>query len=157
MRLIVTPRLKTPLINLNKKILLQTLENKKHVMPGLNKTEQFLHENIAWKRLLEFFIQENIYLKTRLSQVVDREIDITFIAHAEHFQNEFILKDEIMHDIERDVRDQEKSLQLGLKQIGLPDHKTIKRQEKLRNEISYLEKEFLELKNQFNKYLLSNV
>lgn len=126
-------------------------------MPGLNKTEQFLHENITWKRLLEFFIQENIYLKTRLSQVVDKETDIAFIAHAEHFQNEFILKGEIMHDIVRDIKEQEKSLEAGLKQNGLPDHKTIKRQEKLRNEISYLEKEFLELKNQFNKYLLSNV
>ena len=126
-------------------------------MPGLNKTEQFLHENITWKRLLEFFIQENIYLKTRLSQVVDKETDVAFIAHAEHFQNEFILKGEIMHDIVRDIKEQEKSLEAGLKQNGLPDHKIIKRQEKLRNEILYLEKEFLELKNQFNKYLLSNV
>ena len=126
-------------------------------MPGLDKTEQFLHENITWKRLLEFFIQENIYLKTRLSQVVDRETDTAFIAHAEHFQNEFVLKDEIMHDIERDIKEQGKNLELVFKQKRLPDHKIIKRQEKLRNEILYLEKEFLELKNQFNKYLLSNV
>ena len=44
-------------------------------MSGSNKTEQFLHENITWKRLLDFFIQENSFLKTRLSEVVDRETD----------------------------------------------------------------------------------
>ena len=124
-------------------------------MPGSNKTEQFLHENITWKRLLDFFIQENSFLKTRLSEVVDKENDELFIANAEHFQNEFILKDEYIHDIERDIKEQEKNLQQAFAQQKVPDYKTCKKQEKLRNEISYLEKEFSCLKNQFNKYLLS--
>jgi hypothetical protein len=126
-------------------------------MSGSNKTEQFLHENITWKRLLDFFIQENSFLKTRLSEVVDRETDKTFIANAEHFQNEFILKDEYIHDIERDIKEQEKNLQLTFTQKRMPDNNISKKQEKLRNEISNLEKEFLNLKNQFNKYLLSIV
>ncbi len=126
-------------------------------MSGSNITVQFLHENITWKRLLDFFIQENSYSKTRLSEVVDRETDVTFIANAEHFQNEFILKDEYIHDIERDIRGQEKELQMAFAQKRMPDTKTCKKQEKLRNEISYLEKEFSDLKNQFNKYLLSIV
>ena len=89
-------------------------------MSGSNKTEQFLHENITWKRLLDFFIQENSFLKTRLSEVVDRETDKTFIANAEHFQNEFILKDEYIHDIERDIKEQEKNLQLTFMQKKMP-------------------------------------
>ena len=125
-------------------------------MSGLNKTEQFLHENITWKRLLDFFMQENSFLKTRLSEVVDRESDKIFIARAEHFQNEFILKDEYIVDIGRDIKEQEKSLQLSFTQKKIPDNKTSGRQEKLRNEMSYLEKEFSSLKNQFNKYLLSD-
>jgi len=126
-------------------------------MSGSNKTEQFLHENITWKRLLDFFIQENSFLKTRLSEVVDRETDQIFIATAEHFQNEFILKDEYIHDIESDIKGHEKNLQLAFLQKRMPDSKICKKQEKLRNEISYLEKEFSDLKNQFNKYLLSIV
>ncbi len=121
------------------------------------KTEQFVHENVTWKRLLDFFIQENSFLKTRLSEVVDKETDKSFIAQAEHFQTEFILKDEYIHDIERDIKDQEKTLKGVLIQKTLPDYKTCKKQEKLRNEISYLEKEFSHLKTQFNKYLLSLV
>ena len=75
-------------------------------MTGLNKTEQFLHENITWKRLLDFFMQENSYLKTRLSKVVDRENDNLLIVKAEYFQNEFILKDEYIQDIENDIEKQ---------------------------------------------------
>jgi hypothetical protein len=137
--------------------LLTTGINKKTEMSGSNKTEQFLHENITWKRLLDFFMQENSFLKTRLSEVVDKENDKLFIANAEHFQNEFILKDEYIHDLERDIKEQEKNLQLALTQQKVPDLKTCRKQEKLRNEISYLEKEFAALKNQFNKYLLSLV
>jgi hypothetical protein len=137
--------------------LLNTTLNKKTAMPGSDKTEQFLHENITWKRLLDFFMQENSFLKTRLSEVVDKEDDKLFIANAEHFQNEFILKDEYIHDIERDIKEQEKNLQLAFTQQKVPDFKTCRKQEKLRNEISYLEKEFATLKNQFNKYLLSLV
>lgn len=126
-------------------------------MTGSTKIEQFLHENVTWKRLLDFFIQENSFLKTRLSEVVDRETDKTVIANAEYFQNEFILKDEYIHDIENDIKGQEKNLQLVLAQKKTLDSKISKQQEKLRNEISYLEKEFSNLKNQFNKYLLSMV
>lgn len=126
-------------------------------MSGSNKTEQFLHENTTWKRMLDFFIQENSFLKTRLSEVVDRETDKIFIANAEQFQNEFILKDECILDIGNDIKGQEKNLQLAFTQQRAPDYKICKKQEKLRNEMSYLEKEFSNLKNQFNKYLLSIV
>lgn len=126
-------------------------------MNEMNKIEQFLHENITWKRLLDFFIQENSFLKTRLSEVVDKENDKLFITNAEHFQNEFILKDGYIHDIERDIKEQEKNLRHAFIQQTIPDAKTCRKQEKLRNEISYLETEFAALKNQFNKYLLSIV
>ena len=126
-------------------------------MTGSGKTEQFLHENVTWERLLDFFVQENSFLKTRLSEVVDRETDKLFIVNAEHFQNEFILKDEYIQDIGQDIRQQQIQLQLLLINKHGPDLKIAKRQEKLRNEIAFLEKDFPGLKNRFNKYLLSMV
>lgn len=126
-------------------------------MTGSNKTELFLHENITWKRLLDFFIQENSFLKTRLSEMVDRETDKIFIARAEQFQNDFILKDEYILDIGNDIKAHEKNLQLIFSQKRAPDNKDCKKQDKLRNEISYLEREFSHLKTQFNQYLLSIV
>jgi len=41
------------------------------------------------------------------------------------------------------------------KNIDMLDSKTIKQQEKLRNEMEYFEKDFANLKNEFNKYLSS--
>ena len=128
---------------------------KKIRMNTSNKTAQFLHENFTWKRLLEFFILENSFLKTRLSEVVDKENDKMFIACAEEFQNDFILKDEFILDIVNDIKVLEKNLQLASAQKIEPDEKTCKRQEKLRNEMNNLESEFAVLKTQFNKYLLS--
>ncbi|MEO7769155.1 MAG: hypothetical protein ABIS01_17115 [Ferruginibacter sp.] len=134
-------------------MLLNTTENKRQ--PASNKAEQFLHENITWKRLLDFIIQENNFLKTRLSQVVDRETDKAFIAHAEQFLNEFLLKDECIRDIGNDIKEQEKNLQHAFNQKMKPEFKACKKQEKLRNEMAYLEKDCSVLKNRFNKYLLS--
>ena len=131
-------------------------ENHKNLhMNASNKTAQLLNENFTWKRLLESFIQENNFLKTRLSEVVDRQNDKMFIACAEEFQNDFILKDEFILDIVNDIKGLEKNLQLASAQKIEPDEKTCKRQEKLRNEMNNLESEFAVLKTQFNKYLLS--
>jgi hypothetical protein len=139
---------------INENILLNTIKNIGG--PGIvsNKTEQFLYENKTWNRLLYFFILENSLLKTRLSKVVDRETDQLFIARAEQFQNEFILKDEYLLDIGNDIKGQEKELQKAFIQKIDPDQETCKMQEKLRNEMFYLEKESTNLKNKLNEYLL---
>jgi len=123
-------------------------------MHGSIKIEQFLHENTTWKRLLDFFIQENSFLKTRLSEVVDKENDALFIIEAERFQNEFILKDEFLKDMWRDIKEQQNKLQNLQHNKQEADCRITKRQLKLRNEIAFLEKDFPTLKNKFNKYLL---
>ncbi len=126
-------------------------------MRASGKTAQFLHENGTWKRLLDFIIQENSYLKTRLSEVVDTLTDKSYIASAEQFQNEFISKDDNIHDIAHDLILQEKQLQLTSTYQMEPDIKIAKQQDKLRNEMAAVEKEFFKLKEAFNKYLLSIV
>jgi hypothetical protein len=144
-------------MTVNRNHLLNKRYNKEQLMTGFNKTEQFLHENISWKRLLYFFTQENSFLKTRLSEVVDRENDQLFIAHAEQFQNEFVLKDEYILDISKDIKVQQENLQQAFADSIAPDQKTCKIQAKLRNEMSYLETEFSDLKKRFNIFLLSIV
>ena len=75
-----------------------------------NKTDQVVQECMAWERLLDFFKQENSHLKIRLSEVLDDKTDKDFLALAEHFQNQFILKDEFVDEMSHDVREQEKTL-----------------------------------------------
>lgn len=121
----------------------------------LSKADQFHHENRTWGRMLEFFKQENSYLKTRLSEVLDHNSDKNFLALAEQFQNKFILKDEYIDELRHDVNQQEHTLDI-LGEDYLND-KLIKRQEKLRNELEYFEMDFIKLKNEFNKYLSTNL
>ncbi|MEO6251957.1 MAG: hypothetical protein ABIO79_01515 [Ferruginibacter sp.] len=117
----------------------------------ISKPDQFHHENKTWGRLLEFFKQENTFLKNRLSEVVDHSSGKDFLALAEQFQNKFILKDEYIDELRHDINEQDTNL-VNNKNSSV-DNKLLKRQEKLRNEMEYFEKDFSLLKNEFNKYL----
>jgi hypothetical protein len=130
-----------------------SIKLKRNIME-INKSAQFLHECLGWLRLLDFFGQENSYLKTRLSEVVDHRTDKDFLALAEHFQNLFIMKDEFIDELTHDVREQQEKISRLAVQNSLPES-SLGIQQKLRNEISYLEKDFIETKNEFNKYLSS--
>ena len=120
-----------------------------------SKTDQVLEECTAWERLLDFFKQENSYLKIRLSEVLDNKTDKDFLALAEHFQNQFILKDEFIDEMLHDVREQEKNLHILAEKKATIEERLIKKQQKIRNEMEFLEKDFNRMKNEFNKYLLS--
>lgn len=117
----------------------------------ISKPDQFHHENKTWSRMIEFFKQENIILKNRLSEVVDHSSDKEFLALAEQFQNKFILKDDYIDELRHDINSQDMNL-INSTNILL-DIKLLKRQEKLRNEMEYFEKDFNQLRNEFNKYL----
>ena len=124
----------------------------------ISKPEQFQFENNTWERLLEYLKQENAFLKTRLAEVLDQSTNKNFLARAEQFQNRFILKDEFIDELRHDIHEQDKLLKEQY--INKPktlDPKTIKKQEKLRNEMAYLEKDFPMLKNEFNKYITNNL
>jgi len=119
-----------------------------------NKLEQFHHENLTWVRSLDFFKQENNFLKNRLSEVVDNTSDKDFLAQAEHFQNQFIIKDEFVDELKHDVNEQEKTLMDRYIKTGNGiDEQVIQRQKNLREQMEYLEKDFTNLRNEFNNYL----
>lgn len=124
-----------------------------HHNERINKTDQFLHECAGWIRLLDFFKQENSYLKTRLSQLVDHKIEIDFLPLAEQFQNQFILKDEFITEITQDVKRQQFVLADTITKKIPAEEKVIKKQQKLRNEIEFLERDFSSNKNEFNKLI----
>ena len=121
----------------------------------ISKPDQFHHEIKTWIRLLDFFKQENTILKNRLAEVVDYRADKEFLALAEQFQNKFIIKDEYIDELRHDTNLQARDLTSTNKAIT--DIKLIKRQERLRNELEYFEIDFIKLKNEFNKYLSTDL
>lgn len=119
-----------------------------------NKLKQYHHENLTWVRSLEFLKQENSFLKNRLSEVVDVTSDRDLLAQAEHFQNQFIIKDEFLDQLRHDVHEQERILTEKYVRTGNGvDDYVSNRQRKLREQMEYLERDFASLRNEFNRYL----
>jgi hypothetical protein len=102
-----------------------------------------------WEILLSTIKNENAFLIVRLSEVLEQKQDKEFIPKAEYFQNEFITKDEYIKELENDIR-VELQLLVGTGKTGIPV-KSLKKHEKLRNEITYLQRNFYNLCTEFNK------
>lgn len=133
-------------------------KNCKKVNALVNILEQYHHENLTWLRSIDFFKQENSFLKNRLAEVVDGTTDKSFLAQAEHFQNQFIIKDEFLDELRHDVNEQERDLSAKFHhQSFSTDPDMRERQQQLRGQMQYLEKEFTNLRYEFNYYLASTL
>jgi hypothetical protein len=124
------------------------------------KLDQYQHETSMWIRSLDFFKQENNHLKNRLTEVVDKTSDKYFLAQAEHFQNQFIIKDEFMDELRHDINDQTKRLkehQRKNQYLNGQAANLTELQTNLREQIHYLEKDFTSLRNEFHHYLTQQI
>ena len=116
---------------------------------------QFEHEYNAWARKLEFFSQENALLKYRLSEMVDTNEGNNFLQMAEYFQNELLLKDEMLKKIIKELQEFSDLLK-RFKNEKIPSEKMSAHHDKLRKNILQFEKKFLSLSNEFNEKMLEN-
>ena len=113
---------------------------------------------MTWLRSIDFFKQENSFLKNRLAEVVDGTTDRGFLAQAEHFQNQFIIKDEFLDELRHEVNEQERDLTVQFRHQSFSADIVMKdRQQQLRGQMQYLEKEFSNLRYEFNNYLASDL
>ena len=117
---------------------------------------QFKHEHKAWGRSLEFFRQENALLKYRLSEMVDNNEENKFLQIAEYFQNELLLKDDMLNKILKEIHGFSDKFNEYQNEDGLSE-KNITRQDQLRNDILLFEKIFLDLSKRFNEQLLQSI
>lgn len=105
-----------------------------------------------WEQKLERFRQESALFKYRLSDMVDSDEENLFLQKAEYFQNELLLKDEMLKNLIKEVQGykdlRENKLYLSKKINTLHP--------KLQNEISKFETLFLILSNEFNEQMLQN-
>ncbi len=116
----------------------------------------YVFENKSWIRLVEFLIQENAIMKTRLSEVMDQIHDRNSLAIAEHFQDKFITKDDVFEHLVNDLKIESKKWELYkkndptilLSELSLT-HKM------LRLDIERLEQALDVLKKDYNTFLAS--
>lgn len=121
--------------------------------PGL-KISQFRHEVEAWKRSLEFIMQENSILKNRLAEVLNTASNQSnLINESEQYQNSFVQADEHIWLIRKAIPAKE---QLLLEDIYPKDkalNDIIQRQKRLSADMQNAVREFNKMKFDFNNYL----
>lgn len=115
---------------------------------------QFQFEVHAWIRLIEFLNQETTYLKNRLSEVIDQIKDRENLALAEHFQNQFIVKDDVYDHIMHDLKKQSykwKEIKSISSKEQQEDLKKIRKN--LSEQIGFIERDHAVLTKDYNSYL----
>jgi len=105
-----------------------------------------------WAKKLQLFRQESALLKYRLSDMVDSDEENIFLQKAEYFQNELLLKDEmlkkLMEEVETYKKVIENKIHFSKKIYTLHD--------KLQDLILNFENEFAILSTQFHEQMLHN-
>ncbi|NBO58765.1 MAG: hypothetical protein EBU73_07530 [Chitinophagia bacterium] len=121
-----------------------------------SKWTQYIFETSSWVRLIDFLHQENSFLKTRLSEVMDDITNSENLALAEHFQNQFIVKDDaydhMKHDLQRHIEkwSQQTSMEESIQVQSLK-----KIHARLKEQVDYIERDHSVLRKDYNTYLIS--
>jgi hypothetical protein len=122
------------------------------------KLVQYKHESDTWKRYLQFIQQENNYLKTRLSHVLQSDTDHEFLERAEYFQNRFIAEDDTVNMIRQDIYELDSLLQSNHQSNDVSFLKMLqKKLKKMQKDIDIVERQFSKLKTDFNQYLSETI
>jgi hypothetical protein len=118
--------------------------------------QQFQFELHSWIRLIEFLNQENSFLKNRLSEVIDQIKDRENLSLAEHFQNQFIVKDDVYDHIIHDLKKQSYKWK-EVKSITSKEQQEelTKTQKNLRDQLDFIERDHAVLTKDYNTYLSS--
>ncbi|GAB2806611.1 hypothetical protein [Ferruginibacter profundus] len=118
---------------------------------------QFRCEINSFKRSLNFLMEENIFFKDRLSQILKSNVNKKMLEKLEVFQSRFITEDELIGLLRNDVADVETLLHRQELSHDDPDSDEIgKMIRKLSYNTENIEKQFLKLKYEFNSFLLEN-
>lgn len=116
--------------------------------------QQCLFENSSWIRLIEFLKQENTYMKNHLSEMMDHVHQRDSLALAEHFQNQFIVKDDVYDHIIFELRKQIAKLRDTIWVTHQPMSGEMKKTHAhIKEQVGKIQQEHLVLSSDYNTYL----
>jgi len=132
----------------------------KHIIPDAMtslKLKQLQFEIDGWKRLFDFMTDENIQQKNRLAEILKDKFDKNLLGEVENFQSSFLVEDELIGVLRNEVAEMDKLL--------LPEEfnnieinkETGEKLNILRENIMIAEKQFGNLKFEFNFFLSKNI
>ena len=118
---------------------------------------QLQSETATWKRLLSFLMEENIYLKHRIAEILKEESSTRLLAKPETFQASFIYTDALVSLLRDDVVQFKKKLETEGINERLVNKNFAGRLQRIRRNISAAERTFNQRQTAFNNYLSENI
>ena len=111
-------------------------------------------ENQDWLKRLDFYKEEIAILKERLDEVTGKNNAPDFLKDVEHFQNQFIVQRNNIDELGHSIKMNEQSLvkEVNANPIAV-DHRKVENHETEADFITYFEKNFAELRGEYNRFL----
>jgi hypothetical protein len=113
---------------------------------------QFQTEIEAWKKILNSGMDENVLLKSRLSDIVKNNYDQNSLEEIEEFQTKLIKEDELISLFRRDVNDLDNLLYSKMFEEGKMEKSFEAKMDQLGKEIANSIIRFRILKSAFNDF-----
>jgi hypothetical protein len=120
------------------------------------KIKQLQYETDTWKRLIGFIVDENVCLKNRLSEILKNGFSRNLLAEIENFQNGFVEVDHRFGLLRHDVNEIDELLRKEEFEDGKMPDQVNKKLITLRANLIHADKQFDNLKMEFNSYMLKN-
>jgi len=117
------------------------------------KIKQLQYESNTWKRLLAFITEEDIFLKNRISEILNNDFNKNYLNDVENFVNKLVEEDQYISLLNSDLANIDKQLQKEVLLDASIIHDVETRLKKLRSDVTIIEKKFSQLKLQLNSYL----
>jgi hypothetical protein len=118
------------------------------------KIKMLQYESDAWKRVLCFMADENIHLKTRLTDVLKNSGDEELLEQAEYFQNSFVKEDNVIYMLRDDIQAFDRLLVREVFEDGAILTAVVRKLKALRSGVGFAEQRFNNLKTEFNNNVL---
>lgn len=111
-------------------------------------------EHNQWKRELFFWEDELKSFQNRLEELVKRWTKKEMLVQLEHYQNQFILQDEVINTLQEDIHIHEISIAAASKKgKDLLDTALVKKHIEFRNRMEVQRHIYRDLKKEFFKFL----
>lgn len=121
------------------------------------KLKQLQFETDTWKRLLGFLIEENIHMKNRISDILKNDFDKNLLEELDDFHSRFIKEDELIGLLRNDAAEMDKLLAREIFEDGIITREVNRKLRRLGDNMLIAEKQFTNLKAEFNSYLSENI
>lgn len=115
-----------------------------------NELCEMLHQNEAWREILKQLENENIFFKTKLTDILTTDLPKVQLAHLEFFQSRFLKMDSRIGLLRHEIREYTILLKL---QTGSLEQEFLNRYKNLRENIFSIRESFQLLRADFQDYL----